>query len=52
MEFLDAIYNTIMEVLKLLFVHDVSNPFYTISVFIVVSIIVISTLFMVLKYHD
>lgn len=52
MTFLDSILNIFMEVFGLLFVHDTSNPFYIVSVFVVVSIITLSTLFMVLKYDD
>lgn len=50
MDFLNSVHNIFMSIFQLLFVHDVNNPFYVVSVFIVVSIITISLLFRLLKY--
>lgn len=50
MEILENIYNIVFEVMKILFVHDIENCFYVISVFVIVSIIVISLLFRTLGY--
>lgn len=52
MEFLNNILDIILSIFRLLFVHDTNNPFYVISMFIVVSVITLFTLFRILKYHD
>lgn len=39
MEYLDSIKNIIMNIMELLFVSDTGNPFFVMSMFIVISII-------------
>lgn len=50
MNFLNSVKDIFMSIFQLLFVHDVDNPFYVVSVFIVVAIITITLLFRLLKY--
>ena len=54
MDSVSILFNIIWEVIKFMFVHDADNMFYAVSVFVVMSIIVIMVLMSLLgkKYND